>query len=345
MNHPPNFSSFNEFQRLPKVDLHRHLEGTLRLNTLREVAAAHQIELPAGTDLARLVQVQQDEPFTSDNFLSKFATLRLFYVSPEIIRRAVYEAFEDAAKDGVIYMELRFSPVALTRVKNYPMSEAMDWVIASAQKASRDFNITAGLIVCILRHESRALAEEITSLSIERAGKGIAGLDLAGDEVRFSALPFADLFQQAKAAGLGITIHAGEWGPAENIRQAVEVLGADRIGHGVRVLEDPQVVALVRERGTAFEVCPTSNYQTGGVTSLAAHPLARMVNAGVTVTINTDDPAISQITLTNEYRVACAELKLSRQALQACILAAARASFLPPGEREKLVNTLGLELF
>jgi adenosine deaminase len=187
----------------------------------------------------------------------------------------------------------------------------------------------------------------VARLAAERLGgsaAGIAGLDLAGNEAEFSALPFAGLFREARESGLRLTVHAGEWGGAQNVREAIEALGAERIGHGVRVLEDPRVVDLARERGTVFDVCLTSNYQSGVVPALSAHPLARMINAGLKVTLNTDDPSISAITLSDEYRLALEDLGLPPAELAGCILTAARASFLPQAEALALEETLRARL-
>ncbi len=331
------------YRAYPKVELHRHLEGSLRLETLREIARSHGIPVEEHTPLDDLVQIGEREPFTVANFLSKFATLRLFYRSPKVITRITHEAIEDAARDNVRYMELRFTPVALSREEDFPLPDVMDWVIEAAAQASVKFNLPVRLIASVNRHESPALAEEVARLSADRIGRGIVGLDLAGNEADFSALPFAPIFREAHQAGLRITVHAGEWGAASNVGEAIEALSAERIGHGVRILEDEATVHLARERGVTFEVCITSNYQSGVVAALTKHPLVRMQAAGLNVTINTDDPSISRITLADEYRVATESLGMSEAALQHCILQAARSAFLPPEERDALVTQLESE--
>ncbi|RME89384.1 MAG: adenosine deaminase [Anaerolineae bacterium] len=331
----------NIFAALPKVELHRHLEGSLRLSTMVDIARSHGVTVPASIlRLSNMVQVQDEEPFTFSNFLEKFKTLRLFYRSPEVIHRITREAIEDAAQDNVRYLELRFTPVALSRAERFPLEDVTDWVCETAQEAAREFDIPVRLIASMNRHESVALAEQVAWIAAERLDRGIVGLDLAGNEAEFDAAPFAPLFREARQAGLRITVHAGEWGGAENVRQAIELLGAERIGHGVRVMEDPSVVALARERGTVFEVCVTSNYQSGVVASVAEHPLPRMLQAGLNVTVNTDDPSVSRINLTHEYRLVCEELGLSLEELEERILAAARAAFLPQDERRALVEHL-----
>ncbi len=333
------------YRALPKVELHRHLEGTLRLDTMLDIARQHGITIPADIlRLSNLVQMQEEEKYTFQNFLAKFNTLRLFYRSPEAIHRITCEAIEDAAKDNVKYMELRFTPVALSRAERFPLHDVIDWVITSTDEAAKKFGVTVRLIASVNRHESHELAEQVAWLAAEQKDRGLIAMDLAGNEAEFKSEPFYGVFKEARQAGLHLTIHAGEWGPAANVKEAIEVMGAERIGHGVRVLEDDQVVALAKERGTVFEVCVTSNYQTGVVPELEAHPLGAMLKAGLNVTINTDDPSISRITLSQEYHTVCESLGLSMDTLKERIVAAARAAFLSDDERDKLVKQLRKEL-
>lgn len=338
-------ASLNTYRALPKVELHRHLEGSLRLDTMLDIAQQHGITLPADVlRLSNLVQVQEEDMFTFQNFLAKFNTLRLFYRSPDVIHRITREAIEDASKDNVKYMELRFTPVALSRAERFPLHDVVDWVMTSAQQAASEAGMIVRLIASVNRHESSDLAEQVAWLAVEHMDDGLIALDLAGNEAEFKSEPFYGIFKEAKQSGLHVTIHAGEWGPAANVKEAIEELDADRIGHGVRVLEDNDIVALARERGTAFEVCLTSNYQSGVVNSLETHPLVKMLDAGVNVTINTDDPSISRITLSHEYYTACEDLHMPHGTLRERIIAAARAGFLAENEKEKLVKQLTRDL-
>ena len=333
------------YRALPKVELHRHLEGTLRLETMLDIARRHGITIPADImRLSSLVQMQEQENYSFQNFLSKFNTLRLFYRSPEVIHRITHEAIEDAAKDNVRYMELRFTPVALSRAERFPLGDVMDWVISSAREAAKQFGVTVRLIASVNRHESHELAEQVAWLTAEKKSRGLVAMDLAGNEAEFKSEPFYGVFKEARQAGLHITIHAGEWGPASNVREAIEELGAERIGHGVRVLEDGDIVALAREHNTAFEVCVTSNFQSGVVPALDAHPIKAMLETGLNVTINTDDPSISRITLSNEYQIICDDLGLSLDTLKQRILAAAQVAFLPDDGRQALAKQLTREL-
>lgn len=338
MSAPPDI-----FRALPKVELHRHLEGSLRFETLRELARIHGLNLPATAQLREMVQIGPNEPMTFVNFLSKFSTLRLFYRSPEIISRITQEAIADAAADNVRYLELRFTPVALSKSQDFPLAEVMDWVIEGAKHGEKKYGVTTRLIVSVNRHESLSLAAQVVYLAQERISQGIVGLDLAGNEADFHAEPFARLFQSAHEKGLRITIHAGEWGPGDNIHHAIETLRAERIGHGIRVFESQAALELAKRSGVAFEVCVTSNYQSGAVANLPDHPLPKMIKEGLNVTIATDDPSISQIKLADEYRLINQKMGVSIPELRGRILAAARSAFLSETDIAQLVKSIGKE--
>jgi adenosine deaminase len=331
--------------RLPKVELHRHLEGALRLTTMHEIAARYDLGLPGHSleELRPYVQMTNDEP-NYRSFLDKFNYLRRFYQSPELVRRLAYEVIEDAARDSVRYCELRFTPPAIAKARGYPLAEVTDWIIAAVEQACAQYpQVQVQLIANVNRHEPVAVAEQVAQIAVDRQDRGLVALDIGGDEVNFPSKPFAPLFQEAKRAGLRITIHAGEWTGAEAVRDAIENLGADRIGHGVRVVEDPEVAALARERGTVFEVCLTSNLHTGVVQRLAQHPLREMMNLRLKTTLNTDDPSISDITLTDEYETAIEDVGLTLQEVQTCILTAVGSAFQPPAEQARLVSQFRTE--
>ncbi len=339
-------SSLNIYLVHPKAELHRHLEGSLRIETMLDIARQHGITVPVSIlHLSGLVQMGDEEPYNFSNFLEKFKTLRLFYRSPEVIHRVASEAVEDAVRDNVRYMELRFTPVALSRAERFPLHDVMEWVCESANATAEKHGITVKLIASVNRHESPELAEQVAWLASGMMDEGIVGLDIAGNEADFSGKPFAPIFREAKESGLKITVHAGEWAGAENVREAIEVLGADRIGHGVRVMEDENVVALAKERGTVFEVCVTSNHQSGVITSLKKHPLPKMIEAGLITTINTDDPSISKISLSGEFQMAHEKLGLSMETLKGQTLNAVNAAFVSEEERARLVKEFkkGLE--
>jgi len=322
----------------PKIELHRHLEGSLRLATLFELAREYKLDVPTDDIEALRAHVQvTDEGGDYRTFLSKFLVLRKFFQSREVIKRFAYEAVADAAADNIRYLELRFTPVALAKSRGFALEDVTDWVIEAVDEAQRQFPILARLIVSMNRNEGPSIGERAAKVAIANKGRGVVAVDLAGDEANYSAEPFVPLFNAVRAAGLGITIHAGEWSGPENVRYAIERLGATRIGHGVRATEDAGVVELARKRGVVFEVCVTSNVQSGVYPRFIDHPLKSMMDMKLRATLNTDDPSVSNITLTDEMQMTAASLGMEMDHLKQMTLTAAEASFLPEGEREQLV--------
>src|SRR5512143_1815718 len=326
---------------LPKVDLHRHLEGSLRLETLAEIAQEHGIDLPSYNieQLRPYVQFTDEEP-GFHRFLEKFKLLRRFYTTREAVRRVAYEAVVDAATDNVKYLELRFSPSALAHAQSFPLHEVTEWVIEAVEQAQAETGVMARLLCAVVRHDSFDQARQVIEVAIAYRDRGVVGVDLTGDEVHYPAAPFAPLFKRAADHGLGITIHAGEAGGAANVREAVEVLHAQRIGHGIRAIEDSNVLQLLRQRGVALEICPTSNLQTGVVDNFGLHPLRDLYVLGVNVTLNTDDPSVSDTSLTDEYMVALMGLGITLRDLRVCTRNAIRAAFLPPETKQLLEKTI-----
>ncbi len=331
---------------LPKVDLHRHLEGSLRLSTLLEVVRSEGLNLPSNkSDLRQLVQVSPEDDRSSSNFLSKFLVLRNFFLSRDIIQRFVGECIEDAVADHVRHLELQFTPVALAQVRDFPLDEVIDWVIETAKSTSEREGISVGLIPSVNRHESTDIAEVVARMAVDRMGDGVVGLGLAGNEVEFSAEPFEGIFIDTQAAGLPTTIHAGEWTGAETVRHALLNMNADRISHGIRVMENKEVVAIAKERRTVFEVCLSSNLDSGVIARMSDHPLPAMIQSGLRVTLNTDDPSVSGITLTEDYELAQQELGFSITSLKGIIMTAAQSAFLDAEERKGLELELHAEFF
>ena len=322
-------------RQLPKIDLHRHMEGCLRLETLAEVAREHGVNLPSYDieELRPYVQFTDDVP-DFNNFLSKMELLRQFYSEREAVERIAFEAIADAAQDKIEYLELRISPAG----KQMPAEEVMDAVTAAVKRASQDFSIEARLLITIVREFGVRVSEQVLELAMAYQDRGVVGIDLAGHEESHSARPFADVCRRAQKAGLGVTVHAGEVGGAENVREAIEFLGAKRIGHGVRSIEDHRVVRMLQEHNIALEVCPTSNLQTGVSHAFTQHPLRDLYHLAVPVTINTDDPSVSDTTLTDEYLVAVMVMGFSIRDIQQIILNAAKTAFVPPDEKQALIQ-------
>jgi len=331
---------------LPKIDLHRHLEGSIRLSTLMDIVKREALDLPRDeSSLAKMVQISSEDSWTSSNFLSKFKPLRDIYRSPEIIQRIVREAIHDAASDNICYLELQFTPVALSQARGFDYKDVIDWVTEAAAGTSHEVGLGLGLIPSINRHESISMAELVAQLATDHQDKGVVGLGLAGNEAEFTAQPFEGVFQEAKESGLKLSIHAGEWSGADTVRHALEEMNADRIGHGIRILENQNTVSLARERRVIFEVCLSSNLHSGVVQQIQDHPLQAMIQAGLQVTLNTDDPGVSNIRLSDEYRIAIKELGLSITTLKALLFVAAQGAFLPVQEKRELEGKLKKEVF
>lgn len=325
---------------LPKIELHRHLEGSVRIQTLIDIAQEYGIEMPEYDveTLRPFVQMMPDEPRNTEHFMGKFHTLRQFYRSLAVIQRITREAIIDAAEDNIKYMELRFTPAALSNIISVSYLEVVEAVCQATAHATADYDIQVGLIVSMNRHETVEQGEMALEAALKYQGQRVVGLDLAGLEKGHSANPFRDIFRTAKAAGLGVTIHAGEWLGAESVWEAVGNLGAVRIGHGIRSLEDPGIISILLERGVTLETCPSSNVDSGVVESLEAHPLRELHMQNVLTTINTDDPLISNITLTDEIVRAVEQMAFTLDEVKQMILQAAKSAFLSESEREALVT-------
>jgi adenosine deaminase len=335
----PQGASVSETLRtFPKVDLHRHLEGSVRLSTALELAQGGKIPLPAHAgELRQLLTLVPGEARTSSQFLSKFGSIRRIFQSEAIIRRVVVEAIEDAAADQVRYLELHVTPSAVGQETAMSPRAVLDLVMDAAGSVA-DPGIQVKWVVSVNRHEGATLAKQALAAAADLQSAGVLGVDLAGDEKGHGDTDFEADFLRAKQAGLAVSIHAGEWDGPESVRSAIEQLGADRIAHGVRVLEDPEVTFLARDRAVHFAVCLTSNLQSGVVDSLSAHPLPKMIQAGLQLSLNSDDPAVSGTDLSTEYSLAVNELGLSLESLRGMLMAAAQASFLPKKDKRALME-------
>jgi adenosine deaminase len=323
----------------PKADLHRHLEGSIRVETFLDIAQKEKVHLPTYNleEFRRLVQVH-DEPPDFINFLNKFKVARGFYPNRKAIERIVFEAVEDAALDNVKYLELRYSPTHFACDRRFPEEEVIRWVQGSIERAMSDYDIEVIPLLTISRNYGLELAAQTVKLAVKFAGKYFYGIDLAGDEINYPAEPMSHLFQMAKGAGMGLTLHAGEASGPENVIEAIEKFGCDRIGHGVQAAKSESAMAILKKTQVLLEICPTSNVHTGVVKSLESHPLKMFYEKGIAVSINTDDPMVSNITLTDEYVNAVTKIGFNEEDLKKLNIIALEHSFHP--DKEKLKKKL-----
>jgi adenosine deaminase len=322
----------------PLVELHRHLDGNVRIETVLDLARSHGLELPAWTveGLRPHVQITEREP-SLVHFIAKFALLRRVMVDYDAVRRIVRENLEDAAREGIDYIELRFSPYFMGEEHGLDTFGVVDAVCDALEAGRGAIPVRAKLIGIISRHYGPEIGRIELAAAIRGRDRGVVALDLAGDEANFPGELFVRHFQEAREAGLRTIAHAGEAAGAASVRQAVLGLGAERIGHGIRAIEDPAVLDLLAERGVTLEVCPTSNLHTSTVRDYRSHPLPALLRRGIRCTLNTDDPSISGLDLAHEYRVAAGELGLSQAEIRRMQETAVEAAFLTPKEREELL--------
>jgi len=333
---PPRPAAY-PLPREPVVELHRHLEGNVRTETVLDLARRHRLPLPADTVEGLRPHVQVLEP-TADlvGFLARFALLQRVMADLDAVRRIVRENVEDAAAEGIDHVELRFSPAFMGEVHGLDPRAVAEAVCDAAAEAREAVGTGVALIGIVSRQYGPDAGWREVEAAIACRDRGVVALDLAGDEAGFPGELFVDHFRRARDAGLRVTVHAGEAAGPESVRQAIDGLGAERIGHGVRAVEDPALVDLLAERGIPLEVCPTSNVQTSTAPSYRAHPLPELLARGVAATLNTDDPSISAIDLPHEYRVARDEIGLGEEELATLQRNALAAAFLDDDERRAL---------
>ncbi len=325
---------------MPKVELHLHLEGTITPRTLIELASRNGVELPA-TDEAAVAALFRYRNF--GEFLSVFMGLARAIVTGDDFARLAYELGHDLAAQHVRYAEVMISPMQhLTR--GVDLYEAIAGAMDGFARAERDAGTVVRLALDYGRGYGTELAWEVLEVARATRPLGVVGWSIGGNEIGHPPEPFAPVFAAAREAGLGLMAHAGEVvGPA-SVWGAVEALGATRLGHGIRAVDDPQLVERLREREVVLDVCPTSNLLTGAVGSWGEHPLRQLHAAGVAFTLNSDDPTFFHTTLTEEYRRAVTHFGFGAEELCAAVRTAARASFLPPAERAALCQRLDAEL-
>lgn len=321
---------------LPLIDLHRHLDGSVRLTTILDVGQAYRLPLPAWTIEAMrpYVQVMEPQPGVLA-FLERFRWMTGILVNESICTRVAYEAVEDCVREGLDYAELRFSPWFMSQAHGLDPAAVVSAVVEGCKQASERYDFPVGITGIISRTYGADVAmKELNALLTCR--DELVALDLAGDEAHFPADWFTHVFKRARDAGWHITVHAGESAGAESIWSAIRDLGAERIGHAVEAVKDPGLLDYMATRNIGIEANLTSNVQTSTVPDYPSHPLKRFLEAGIRASINTDDPGISAIDLPYEYHVAAPKAGLSPYQIRIAQENALLTSFLPPDQQQRL---------
>ena len=324
-----------DIRALPKVELHRHLEGAVRLQTIIDLyrEAGHPLTARTPEELAPEAQVLR--PLNSlAEVLTYFGVAQEAFRDYAAVERIAFEAVEDLATDNVRLAELRFSPEFVCTPFALDWDRALEAMLAGIARAG-DLDVAVGLIAIVSRSYGIESAERTVQFAL-RNREHLVGFDLADDELDHPASLFTGVLAPIREAGIPLTAHYGESGGPEYPREAVQALGVNRLGHGVSVAWDPAVTELVVDRGVALEMCPTSNERTNAVPSLEHHPARRLLNEGAIVTINTDDPGLFGIDLTHELSVAADVLGFDDGELRRVTANALEASFLPDGVKAEV---------
>lgn len=319
-----------------KVELHCHLDGSLNIDFVEEMLKEQNIVIPR-EELEKRLRVSPDCTSLTE-YLEKFDLPLLCLQTKEGLCRAAYELVREAAKEDVKYMEVRFAPM-LSTAKGLTCSEVIASVVSGLCEAAEQYDVFASAIVCAMRHHSLEQNMEMLEAAREFIGKGVCALDLAGDESAFPTTLFRKLFEQAKEWGIPFTIHSGECGSVDNVREAIE-LGAKRLGHGIALEKSPELRRLCREKGIGIEMCPTSNLQTKAVESLAEYPLKRFLDEGLLVSIHTDNRTVSGTTLTHEEEILHEGLQLTHEELVRCTKNAIETAFASDEVKQELLDMM-----
>ena len=329
-------------RRWPKAELHVHLDGALRPATMLELARQQGVRLPADTPEALAKAMLVRDAKNLEEYLEKYSITLSVLQSAAALERVAYEFVVDKAAENVRYVEVRYSPLlhrpALT------IAQAIEAPLAGIRRASAETGTKVGLIVCAMRTKAPRESLELARVAAEYQSAGVTAFDLAGAERGFPARDHRAAFEHAAAHGMACTCHAGEGDGPHSIHQALHDVGAQRIGHGTRLGEDPALLEEVIARKIPLEMCLTSNVHTHVVASVAEHPFKRYLQQGVVVTLNTDGPLTDGVTLTDEYFQAHAALGLSAADLARVVLNACESAFLPEFEKVALVSRVQSEL-
>ena len=330
-------------RRLPKAELHTHLDGSLRPETMVELARASRFELPTSDPEALRRFMVVDDAASLEDYLTRFDYTIPLLQTPEAIERVSYEMVEDASRDGVRYLEVRYCPRLSTR-NGLSIAEALDAELRGLARGEKDFGVIARVINCSLRHYDPAVSLEIARASVAFRDRGVVAFDLAGGEAGRPPAVHKEAFDVATEGLLGITVHAGEAAGADSIAEALHLCHADRIGHGTRLHEDKKLQDFVRDRRILIETNITSNLQTRAVARAADHPVRGYFDAGVAVTLCTDGWLMCGVTLSDEYWLAHTQLGFTREEIDEMILNGFAGAYLPWPARRALLESARAEL-
>ncbi len=336
--------TLEDLQRLPKTDLHVHLDGSLRIQTILDLAREQGVQLPADTleGLRPFVEIGA-ECESLVEYLKVFdITLSVMQTYDSLVRTA-FELAEDAARENVRYLEVRYCPI-LHQQRGLTLHSIVQAVLEGLAAAEKRYPIRTGVILCGIRHISPDLSNKLADLTVAFKNKGVVGFDLAGAEEDFPAKKHREAFARVLANNINCTLHAGEaYGP-ESIHQAIHLCGAHRIGHGVRLIEDGDLLNYVNDHRIPLECCPSSNVQTKAVRRMQDHPIRLFFDLGLRVTVNTDNRMVTRTTVSEEYLVLHEKLGFTLDEIKELIIMGFKSAFLPYAIKRAMVAEVVNEL-
>lgn len=284
---------------LPKIELHCHLDGSVRVETIYELAKKQGIQVPEDMSELKTKLVAPESCPSLDEYLKRFSLPVRVMQTKEALKRITFELFQDGANENIKYMEVRFGPLLHVN-KGLDLVQVIESVLEGMNEACSKYDIQGNIIISALRTMPKDRLYELIDVGSQYLGKGVVAFDLASSELEGFAEDFKPYLDHARQKGYRVTIHAGETGVGQNVHDSILLLGAERIGHGIFIHDTPHAYDLVKERGTVLEVCPTSNVQTKAVQSMESHPMDDFYRDHIRVTINTDNRTVSDTSLTRE---------------------------------------------
>ena len=325
-----------KYNNIPKTEIHCHLEGAIRTQTIIDVAKEYNLKLPAYevSELDKHVKVY-DQMQDLETVLEAFGIFQNSITSPEVVERIAWELFEDSAKQNIKLFEVRFSPDWAFHGHDLDWDACLEGLLRAKARAEQEFDMAIGYIAITSRGMGAESCVKTVDWAIRHRGH-ILGVDLADGELLYPMSNFVKPILKAKEAGLKVTVHSGEDTPASAVIDTIHNFRPDRIGHGIHSIEDMRAVELIKERNITLEVNPWSNYLTNSVRTIEEHPLKKLFDLGVKVTINSDDPGVLETNLNNEYRIAYEVLGMTMDDIATCNRSAYEASFIPEEEKKKV---------
>ena len=333
----------DRIRAMPKTDLHVHLDGSLRPATILELAEKHAVRLPASDpeSLADYMHVQDARNL--EDYLERFEITLSVMQHSDALERIAYELCEDAAAENVRYMEVRYSPILLTR-EGLPLPETVEAPLRGIRRARDELGIDTSLIICGIRNMEPDVSRDLADLTIAFKNRGVVAFDLAGAEYNYPAKKHKNAFYMVRNANVSATIHAGEaYGP-ESIHQALHYCGAHRIGHGTRLYEDPDLMQFVNDHRIPLEICLTSNVQTRAVEDFKSHPVRLYFDRGLVVSLHTDNRLMSGTTVTEEHVRAWKHLDFTLEEIAELVLNGFRSAFLHQPQKQALLAEVEPEI-